>query len=176
MHKREISVVITDLDNTLYDWVEIWYRAFNAMLTKVLDEVQPKGITRDHLISEIRAVHQRHGTSEYAFLLEELPCLRQAFQGEDILQRFGNAIHCYRKARQEHLKLYPGVLQTLQTLKETGTLVVAYTESMAFYTNYRLRKLELDGLIDHLYSPIDHDLPAGLTPDQIRKYHQSITN
>jgi phosphoglycolate phosphatase-like HAD superfamily hydrolase len=55
-------------------------------------------------------------------------------------------------------------------VKEQGTLVVGYTESMAFYTNYRLRNLELDGLIDYLYSPEDHDLPAGLTPEQIRKY------
>jgi phosphoglycolate phosphatase-like HAD superfamily hydrolase len=67
MHKRDISVVITDLDNTLYDWVEMWYQAFNAMLTKILKEVEPKGVIRDRLIPEIRSVHQRHGTSEYAF-------------------------------------------------------------------------------------------------------------
>lgn len=41
---------------------------------------------------------------------------------------------------------------------------------MAFYTGYRIRKLELDGILDFLYSPEDHDLPPGLTPEQIRKY------
>jgi FMN phosphatase YigB (HAD superfamily) len=170
MHKRDVSVVITDLDNTLYDWVEMWYQAFSAMLAKVVEEVAPKGITRDRLISGIRAVHQRHGTSEYAFLLEELPCLRDALGRKDVLHRFDDAIHRYRKARKEHLKLYPCVLQTLQTLKDKGVLVIAYTESMAFYTNYRLRNLQLDGLIDYLYSPEDHDLPSGMNPDQIRKY------
>jgi FMN phosphatase YigB (HAD superfamily) len=170
VHRRDISVLITDLDNTLYDWVQMWYQAFSAMLAKVLEEVQPKGISRERLISEIRAVHQKHGTSEYAFLLEELPSLRAAYADNDILEQFNEAIHSYRKARKEALRLYPGVLQTLQVLKETGVLVIGYTESMAFYTNYRLRYLGLDGLIDHLYSPEDHDLPAGMNRYQIRKY------
>ena len=26
------SVVITDLDNTLFDWFEIWYQSFTALL------------------------------------------------------------------------------------------------------------------------------------------------
>ena len=131
MRKRDISVVITDLDNTLYDWVEMWYQAFSAMLAKISADVEPKGVTRDRLLSEIRTVHQKHGTSEYAFLLEELPCLRDAFPNADIVAHFDDAIHSYRRARKEHLKLYPGVLQTLQTLKDAGILVVAYTESMA---------------------------------------------
>jgi phosphoglycolate phosphatase-like HAD superfamily hydrolase len=170
MHKRHIAVVVTDLDNTLYDWVEMWYQSFSAMLAKILEEIEPKGIRRGRLISEIRTVHQTHGTSEYAFLLEELPCLREILPGKDIVQNFDEAIHSYRKARKEHLRLYPGVMQTLQTLKDAGVLVVAYTESMAFYTNYRLRHLQLDGLIDYLYSPADHDLPSGMTEDEIRRY------
>ena len=38
-------------------------------------------------------------------------------------------------------------------------IIVAFTESKAFYTNYRFRKLGLDGLIDYLYSPEDHSMP-----------------
>ena len=39
------------------------------------------------------------------------------------------------------------------------SLIAAFTESKAFYTNYRFRKLGLDGLIDYLYSPEDHSMP-----------------
>jgi len=170
MQKRDVSVVITDLDNTLYDWVEVWYRSFSAMLDTVLAAAQQRGVSRDQFVREIRAVHQRHGTSEYAFLLEELPSLQAAFPGEDLVSRFDEAIHGYRKARKEHLKLYPGVMATLRTLKDSGVLIVAYTESMAFYTNYRMRRLELDGVIDYLYSPKDHDLPFAMEPEQVRKY------
>lgn len=68
------------------------------------------------------------------------------------------------------MRRYPGVKTTLESLKSQGVLVVGYTESMAFYTGRRVQSLELDGLIDILYSPRDHDLPEGLTREQIRIY------
>ena len=36
--KQTVSVVIADLDNTLFDWFEIWYNSFNAMLTSLVDK------------------------------------------------------------------------------------------------------------------------------------------
>jgi phosphoglycolate phosphatase-like HAD superfamily hydrolase len=41
---------------------------------------------------------------------------------------------------------------------------------MAFYSNYRVRRLGLDGVLDSVFSPADHDLPSGISPEQIRKY------
>jgi beta-phosphoglucomutase-like phosphatase (HAD superfamily) len=68
--------------------------------------------------------------------------------------------------------MYPGVLETLEELKDRGCLLVGYTESMAFYSNYRLRKLGLDRILDYVYYPADHDLPEGLTREQVRLYPQ----
>ena len=30
--KPRVSTVVTDLDNTLYDWFEFWFASFGAML------------------------------------------------------------------------------------------------------------------------------------------------
>lgn len=49
------TVIITDLDNTLFDWVELWYSCFTAMMTKV---TEISGISLDELKPEIRKVHQ----------------------------------------------------------------------------------------------------------------------
>ncbi|WP_372885592.1 HAD family hydrolase, partial [Shimia sp.] len=163
------KLLITDLDNTLFDWVDIWYQSFSAMLNK-LTEIS--GISSEVLIPEIRRVHQQHGTSEYAFLLEELPSLRTKFRGKTVVEECAEAITAYRQARAAALKLYPTVLETLDTLKANGVSVFAYTESMAFYSSYRVRKLDLDGRIDVLFSPMDHDLPRGLTTEDLRKYPQ----
>ncbi len=133
MNKKTISVLITDLDNTLYDWVEVWYQSFRAMLDRV---VEASGVPEEILLSEIKAVHQKHGTSEYAFLLEELPSLQAKHPVLDIPGIYSEAIHSYRRARKEHLKLFPRVEETLRTIKARGCTIVAYTESMAFYTNY----------------------------------------
>jgi phosphoglycolate phosphatase-like HAD superfamily hydrolase len=165
--KQQVSTVITDIDNTLFDWVEIWHQPFNAMYTRLIED---SGLPEDVLSSEIRAVHQLHGTSEYRFLIEELPSLRAKHPGEDLVQVYGGAIEAYRAAREEVIRLYPGVSETLHALHDKGCLIVAYTESMAFYTNYRVGKLGLDALIDILYSPKDHTLPRGLTEAQTRQY------
>lgn len=164
MKKRAL---ITDLDNTLFDWVYIWYRSFSAMYNKVVVDT---GVDESILKADIRAVHQRHGTSEYAFLLEELPCLKPILAGRPATEVFSEAIDAYRDARREAMQLYPGVAKTLHELKSKKCVVVGYTESKAFYTNYRIRKLKLDGLVDILFSPEDHDLPRNLSADQIRKY------
>jgi phosphoglycolate phosphatase len=165
---RSVSVVVLDLDNTLYDWVDIWYQSFSAMLTQL---VADSGVTQRELEEDFRSVHQRHGTSEYAFAIQELESLKARYGNEqDLARRFDGAIHAYRRARLAALRLYPSVLDTLQRLHDRRCLLVGFTESMAFYTNFRVRNLDLDLYLDFLYSPVDHQLPLGLTPDQIRKY------
>ncbi len=164
------SVLITDLDNTLFDWVDLWYNCFSAMLDQI---VSISGIEKEQLTPEIAAVHQRHGTSEYAFLIEELPSVQKMLAGRKSTDVFAPAIDAYRQQRKLHLKLYPRVAQTILEIKGRGTRIIAYTESMSFYSNYRLRRLGLDGVIEYMFSPEDHKLPKGMSAEELRKYPAS---
>jgi len=156
---QRFTTLITDFDNTLYDWFHMWNQSFQAMLEEVRRKVE---ISDDVLLPQIRAIHQRHRTAEYAFLLEELPCLQQAFPRQNIVEVFDDAIHAYRSARKNSLELYAGVRKGIQGLRSRGISIVVYTESLAFYTNFRIRRLELDELVDFIYSPPDHELPDGV--------------
>jgi len=160
-----IALLVTDLDNTLYDWFAMWYPAFNAMLETVCSE---SGVSRSVLLAEIRAIHQERGTSEYSYLLNELPSLKKLNPPEEIAEVYRGAIKRYRFMRQENLHLYPGVRDALVRIKESGVPIVVYTESLGFYSAWRLRELRLDGLVDYLYSPPDHDFPEGVTPEMLR--------
>jgi phosphoglycolate phosphatase-like HAD superfamily hydrolase len=151
------TALITDFDNTLYDWFEMWHQSFGAMFAEIK---RISGISEDVLIPEIRELHQRHHTSEYAFLIEELPSLKRAYPNQKLVQVFDEAVHAYRSARKASLRLYDGVRETLQLLRSKGVLIVVHTESLAYYTNFRIRRLGLDELVDIIYSPPDHDVPA----------------
>lgn len=151
MKKR---VLVTDVDNTLLDWQEIWYQTFSAMIGKV---IEISGVDAEELYSQCSIVHQKYGTSEYSNLLSELPCLRDLY-GSNVINVMAPAIDEFRAARRRTLRLYPKVESTLKTLKSNGVTIAAFTESKAFYTNYRFRKLGLDGLVDYLYSPQDHSV------------------
>jgi FMN phosphatase YigB (HAD superfamily) len=161
------SVLITDVDNTLFDWVGIWHAAFSVMLAELL---RLSGLDEAVLLPEIRKVHQRVGTSEYAFLIGELEVLRGPAGDTPVLDFYAPAIDAFRVARRQSLEFYPGVLDTLEELARRRTLLICYTESLAYYSEYRFRKLGLDRLIDYLYSPPDHDLPKGLSREGIRFY------
>jgi FMN phosphatase YigB (HAD superfamily) len=160
-----VSLLVTDLDNTLYDWFAVWYASFSSMLDVV---VRKSGIPRGVLEKEIREVHQRRGTSEYSYLLNELPSLKALHQGQDIAVVYKEALDSFRSARRNASTLYPGVMETLSVIRRSGALVVAYTESLAYYTIDRMRRLGLDGVIDFLYSPPDHDFPEGVSPEMLR--------
>jgi phosphoglycolate phosphatase-like HAD superfamily hydrolase len=167
--KARISVLITDLDNTLFDWVNIWHRSFSAMLEHL---VAISGVPQTELELDFKKVFTRHGTSEYAFAIEELPTLKAKYGDGDLKKICEPAIQAFRAERAATMRTYPGVLETLEELKDRGCLLIGYTESMAFYSNYRLRKLGLDRILDYVYYPADHDVPTGLTREQLRLYPQ----
>lgn len=165
--KPKKTALITDLDNTLFDWVDLWLKCFSVMLERI---VSISGVSEETLIPEIRAVHRKHGTSEYSFLIEELPSLMPLLNGRPATEVFEPAIAAYRDQRRKHLNLFPTVAETLLKIRGNGALIIGYTESMAFYSSYRIRRLGLDGVLDYVFCPEDHVLPEGLSPNEVRKY------
>ncbi|HEX8680859.1 MAG TPA: HAD hydrolase-like protein, partial [Ardenticatenaceae bacterium] len=157
--KKEVSVVITDLDNTLFDWVEMWYCSFKVMLDEL---VRLSGIEQRVLETEIQRLFQQYGTSEYPFVIQELPLLLEKHSREDLTELYRPAMEAYCKARKASLHLYPGVLETLQVLRNRGCMIIAFTESMGFYTIERVNTLGLDSILDFLFSPPDHALPPNV--------------
>jgi len=155
MNKKQVSVLITDLDNTLYDWFNVWHSSFRAMLDVLVSE---SGISEEILLPEIKRVHEKHGTSEYLMLLNELPVLQNKHPDANITEIYKNAVEIYRQKRSETLELYPSVLNTFIEIKKKGCLIVGYTDSQTLYTAYRVKELGLDGIFDFLYSSPNHDL------------------
>lgn len=151
-----ISLLVVDVDNTLFDWFGFWLESFSSMLEAVL--AAAPGLDRAKLLDEIRVVFTKHKTSEYAFVLQETPSIAAL----DSNLR-GNVIEAGRKAyasaRRQTVQLFPGVKETLDRIKATGCHIVAFTESQLFYTAQRLLQFGLDGRIDALYCSQDHATP-----------------
>src|SRR4051794_21961380 len=96
-------------------------------------------------------------------------CCRDVHIAELMLQGTGEKVYdAVVLRRDQNLKLYPSVFPSLWELKKRGTKIVAYTESMSFYSAYRLKRFGLDGVIDALFSPEDHIVPAGVSLDKLR--------
>ncbi|RTL51869.1 MAG: HAD family hydrolase [Bradyrhizobiaceae bacterium] len=164
MSGSDFRTVILDFDNTLYDWVAQWYYSFSAMLGEIH---RISGIPLDVLKEQIRAIHQKHHTSEYAFLIEHLDIIRDG-SVEATIAKYRPAIEKFREARTKHLVLYPGVMDTLINLRSSGKTLVVFTESQTFYTVMRFKHFGLDGLIDFLFTSDDHETPDNNYLEKIR--------
>lgn len=128
------------------------------MVDEVLRHVD---VDRSILLQEIREIHQRHKTTEYSWVLEEIPTIASLPQHlrEETIR---DAQRAYKDARRRTEHLYPGVFSTLSHIKALGTKVVGFTESQRFYTIQRLIRFGLDGILDVLYCTREHDTPGNI--------------
>lgn len=166
MTRQTINTLILDLDNTIFDWFAVWFASFDPIYQEI---IRKTGRPADEIEADIRIVHQKRRTSEYTFLLEEIDALKDLREKGDIRTFFHEAIELSQHGRDQQLNLYPSVFRSLWNIKQKGTKIVAYTESMRFYSAYRLKRFGLDGVIDVLFSPEDHDVPAGVSVEKMRR-------
>lgn len=155
-------LLVVDLDDTLWTWFDAWHQSFSVFLAQL---VELSGLSEPELIAAIQPLHRKRGTTEYSWLIDELDLLENAVpEGMSRRDYYDPAVHAQNSARKATTVLYPGVRETLERLQAIGTTVVGYTESLAFWTRWRIERTGLDGLLAELYSSEDHDSPAGVVP------------
>lgn len=148
----EKKLLITDLDDTLYDWTGFFVPAFYAMVDEI---VALTGLNRARLLHEYRETHQRLGTVEYPYATLKLPSIRRHFaQLDDVARKeaLRPAFLRFNAIRDGSLRLFPGVEETLQTLRARGVPVIGYTESSQENGFYRLERLGVSGYFQHVYT------------------------
>ncbi|MGI0466979.1 MULTISPECIES: HAD family hydrolase [Serratia] len=151
-----MKLLITDLDNTLYDWVTFYSQSFSAMAEELSKEIK---VPLDILLSEYKIVHQKFGNSEKPFATLELPSVISYFGTKDkifLQKKLTRVFSAFSSKRNQTLKLYPTVRSTLKTLRERGVKIVGHTESLEFNSLYRLYKLDVIDFFDHLYTLEDN--------------------
>lgn len=147
-----IKLLISDLDDTLYDWTSFFVPAFYAMADKI---ALMTGIEEAVLIDEYRAAHQRLGSVEYPYATLELPSIRAHFgamSAEEMKTELRPAFNVFNAMRDSHLKLFPGVEEMLKALSEMGITLIAYTESSKENGFYRLQRLGIEPYFKHVYT------------------------
>jgi len=150
-----IRLLVTDLDNTLYDWVSFFVPSFYAMIDEA---VRILGADREQLLDEMRDVHRWYGNSEQPFALLDAPSVHKRLPE---LSRAGRALkldaafHAFNSVRKRTLALYPGVLETLGEIRSADCAIVAHTEAPTSNAVFRIQMLGLTDYICALYAPAD---------------------
>jgi FMN phosphatase YigB (HAD superfamily) len=160
--------VVTDLDNTLYPWVDYIVPSLEAMVDSL---IQTTGRPRIDIVQSLKAVYTRHESNEYPFAIQESSLFhpyRADFDSFDALV-VRPAQRAFAEARRRYLHPYPRVRETLAGLRERGLAVVALTDAPRNAVENRVRLLGLDGLLDALYALRGFELPANVNPEIRRR-------
>ncbi|MEK6303657.1 MAG: HAD family hydrolase [Acidobacteriota bacterium] len=153
MKRVRIQLLVTDLDNTLYDWVSSFVPAFYGMVDVAAQILR---VDREELLDDLKAVHQRYHNSEQPFALLETHIVERRYPRATRLERkrlLAPAFDAFNELRRQNLRLYPEVRETLHTIRDRGCGVIGYTEAVVENSLYRLCLLGLLEEIQLLYVP-----------------------
>lgn len=149
------SLLLVDLDNTLYDWVGFFAPAMQAMITELCAAT---GADPANVHDELRAVFTRHRSIEYAFCVQATPMVADmaVTHRRAVVER---CRHAFRQARDEHLTLYPGVAETLRELDQGGLTIVATTNAPLYHAVRRLQRLDIAQYFDAIAGRRSFEVP-----------------
>jgi len=149
--QRKATLLVCDLDNTLYDWIGYFVPAFYAMVNEA---VQIMRCDPNTLLDDLREVHRHHGDSEHPFALLETKTVRKRFRGltlQEKLRVLDPAFHAFNSIRKRRLRLHTSVASTLRLLSERNISIVAHTESKLYGVVDRLRRLDIIDYFHKIY-------------------------
>jgi FMN phosphatase YigB (HAD superfamily) len=160
-------IILTDLDNTVYNWVDFFGPSFRAMVHALAKELP---FSEDYIIQDFKNLYAKHSSVEYPFAIQELEmCKGMPPTKVERLVRYGRA--AFSMSRKKNLKPYDDVKETLQWATRAGILVVGVTNSPLYQAEMRLRQLNLDPLFTGLAGWDTHEIPKDDYPwlNEIRR-------
>jgi FMN phosphatase YigB (HAD superfamily) len=160
--------VVTDLDNTLYPWVDYIVPSLEAMVASL---ERTTGLPRVRIVQSLKAVYERHGSNEYPWAIQESDLFRPYEADFDSFNALvlDPARRAFKAARDRYLRPYPGVRETLDRVRARGIRVVGLTDAPRNAAELRLKHLKLDGHFDALYSLPGYAVPERVDPEIRRK-------
>lgn len=159
----QFKAVVTDLDGTLYSWVDYIVPALEAMVAS-LEETT--GMPRIRIVQSLKEVYERHGTNEYAFAIQESKIFQEFNYDFDSFNALiiGPARRAFSEIRRRYLKPFRGVVEGLDELRARGLKIVALSDAPRGPAERRLKQLDLDGRLDALYSLEGFPVPDLVDP------------
>jgi phosphoglycolate phosphatase len=135
-------VLLTDLDNTIYNWVDFYAPCFRAMLHAVAART---GVAEADLVPQFKAVFTAYASVEYPYCIQKLKICGGLPKDEvRALVRAGRV--AFGRARRRRLVPYPGVQETLLWAKSNNIPVIAVSNAPWYASWRRLWNLGLKGL------------------------------
>lgn len=172
---KKIKAVFFDLDNTLVDFMRMKREACHATVDAMINA----GLQMDRETAYTRLMKTYFEVgieSDKAFtkFLKSTGHFRHKL--------LAAAINAYLKVKNDYLKPYPNVKQTLQKLKKTGVILVVVTDAPKTKAYQRLMAMHIESYFDFIvgfedtYQKKRNGLPLKLAIEKLKEKIPSVEN
>ena len=157
-------LLVTDLDNTLYDWIEYFARRLRGMIHA---GALKAGLDEACLEASFKRLFRRHGTLEYPLRqVTELDVLAGVSEEEGASIR--RAMYsAFRGVTNKRLVLYEGVEDLLGWCSDQTIPVIALTNAPVEVVQERFAHLHLQSFFSGVVAPFMNDSKARRAVEQL---------
>jgi FMN phosphatase YigB (HAD superfamily) len=167
------TVLILDVDNTLYDFVDYYAPSFRSMIGALALET---GVAESDIKRSARAVYRRAGCLEYKFLIQNMDIFQNC-QKEEQLRLIRVARRSFRGVKRARFQLYDGVRELLIVARKHGCKCVCVSNAPIAGVYGRLRELKLLTYVNGLLAWQGYDLNGAFLEHRLetQRVDQSLT-
>jgi phosphoglycolate phosphatase len=153
-----VRLVVTDMDGTLYSWIDYIVPAVEAMVDAVCLATR---FPRIQVVQSLKAVYAKYESNEYPFALQESSIYSEfpEFGSFDKLV-IEPARMAFSEARRKYMRPFDPVIPTLKALQERKIPVVALTDAPRNPAEQRVKRMGLDVHLTALYTLPGFQFPA----------------
>ena len=170
--------IILDLDNTLYNWIDLFCPSFRGMVHMLSRELN---IPEDELYREFKEVYIKYGTVEHKNSIQDLSIWQSLdMPSKQINDLIMKANHTFHKTFYKRLRAYPGVVDSLKIIKSHGFVIIGLSDTYQRWAIHRLRRIKVINFFSALYglrqnwdapppkTNLRVEILEELTPDQLK--------
>jgi FMN phosphatase YigB (HAD superfamily) len=143
---RPRAVLVTDLDNTLYDFPHFYEAGLRALLSAVQEWMD---LDQEDALEALRLTYEVHDSIEYPFGVESI-FRDSGLDRTTASQAAAACVAAFWASASDALRPYPSVRATLKLLRTEGIVVVGLTDAPVHEATRRLHHLGLLGCFSKL--------------------------
>lgn len=158
MKQREITHIVWDGDNTIWNWVGYAVPAYEAMCAHLS---QLSGASFEETAEAMKVFYSRKGTIEDEGLIQGLreDGFFEGMEGFNETEVIKAVQKTFSKHRYENLSPYPDVIETITDLNSAGLRQVLLTDAPTNQARARLKRFKLTPHFEKIYGMPVADIP-----------------
>ncbi len=136
-------LIITDLDNTLFNWIDYFAPSFRAMIHYLLSKTE---LSEEILLEDFKKIYDKYGSIEFSQSVQNLDHIISFYYSQRV-KLATDAYKIFVRVSRKYLEPYAGVLETLSWAYRSGIKIICITTAPINLAENRIMSMSLSKYI-----------------------------